>query len=89
MTAYGSTAYTWNAENQLASVTTPNGTDTYTYDPLGRRATIDGYHLGYIGQSNMVSYVTDSSNNLVKRFTYNAAGLPVLMTVSHGGAWYT
>ncbi|MHB1682270.1 MAG: DNRLRE domain-containing protein [Bacilli bacterium] len=89
MTAYGSNTYNWNIENQLASVTTANGTDTYTYDPLGHRATIDGYHIGYIGQSDLVSYVTDSSNNLVKRFTYNAAGLPVLMTVSYGGAWYT
>ena len=25
----------------------------------------------------------------MKRFTYNAAGLPVLMSVSYGGAWYT
>ncbi len=77
------------AENHLASVTTPNGADTYTYDPLDRRATIDGYRLGYIGQSDLVSYVTDSSNLLVKRLTYAAAGLPVLMTVSYGGAWHT
>ena len=87
--SYGSTTYAWNTENQLSSVTTPNGTDIYTYDSLGRRATIDVYHLGYIGQSDLVSYVTDNSNNLVKRFTYNAAGLPALMSVSYGGAWYT
>ncbi|MFI5981245.1 putative T7SS-secreted protein [Streptomyces sp. NPDC051555] len=30
--------YEWNAEDQLAAVTTPDGTRwTYTYDPLGRR----------------------------------------------------
>ncbi|MCY0874814.1 MAG: hypothetical protein OWT28_00805, partial [Firmicutes bacterium] len=89
MTAYGSDTYKWNAENELTSVTNASGTNTYTYDPLGRRATIDGYHLGYIGNSDLVSYMTDSSNNLVKRFTYNSAGLPVLMSVSYDGALYT
>ncbi|MCY0874817.1 MAG: hypothetical protein OWT28_00820, partial [Firmicutes bacterium] len=39
MTAYGSDTYKWNAENELTSVTNASGTNTYTYDPLGRRAT--------------------------------------------------
>ncbi|MHB1682273.1 MAG: RHS repeat-associated core domain-containing protein [Bacilli bacterium] len=45
--------------------------------------------LGTFTYDPLVSYVTDSSNNLVKRLTYNAAGLPVLMSVSYGGAWHT
>ncbi|WP_240467767.1 DUF6531 domain-containing protein [Streptomyces albus] len=35
--------YTWNAEDQLTSVTTPDGgLWTYTYDPLGRRISKEG-----------------------------------------------
>jgi RHS repeat-associated protein len=36
----GTTSYTWDYENRLASVTLPNsgGTVSFTYDPLGRRA---------------------------------------------------
>ncbi|WP_218669692.1 DNRLRE domain-containing protein [Ferroacidibacillus organovorans] len=89
MTAYGTTGYVWNAENQLASVSTPSGTTTFTYDALGRRVTIGSEHLGYNGSSNLVSYVTDANDNVVQRFTYNAAGLPILMSMAQGGSWYT
>ncbi|SER77553.1 DUF6531 domain-containing protein [Streptomyces qinglanensis] len=35
--------YTWNAEDRLSGVTTPDGAEwTYTYDPLGRRVSKHG-----------------------------------------------
>ncbi|RIV26398.1 RHS repeat protein [Alicyclobacillaceae bacterium I2511] len=88
ITGYGSTSYTWNAENELSQVTNGSQSDTYGYDPLGRRDNIDGYRIGYIGQTDLVGYVTDSNNNVVKRFVYNDAGLPILMDINISGTWH-
>ncbi|RIV26394.1 hypothetical protein D2Q93_04280 [Alicyclobacillaceae bacterium I2511] len=84
----GPTSYTWNAENELSQVTNGSQSDTYGYDPLGRRDNIDGYRIGYIGQTDLVGYVTDSNNNVVKRFVYNDAGLPILMDIDISGTWH-
>ncbi|MCL6600748.1 MAG: hypothetical protein K6T81_18740 [Alicyclobacillus macrosporangiidus] len=78
LTNYGSTTYTWNAENRLSKITNGSQVDTYTYDPFGRRITINGNHIAYIGGSNLVAYETNSSNRVISRFVYNSAGLPVL-----------
>ncbi|WAL97205.1 DUF6531 domain-containing protein [Streptomyces sp. Je 1-369] len=50
--------YTWDAEDRLASVTTPDGTRwRYTYDPLGRR--LSKQRLGPEGEPETVVERTD------------------------------
>ncbi|MCL6601187.1 MAG: hypothetical protein K6T81_21005, partial [Alicyclobacillus macrosporangiidus] len=45
---------------------------------MGRRITVNGNHIAYIGGSNLAAYETNASNGVISRFVYNSAGLPVL-----------
>ncbi len=81
----GTNTYTWNAANELASVKIPNGTTyAYTYDGLGRRATAYGNTYHYNGLSTQLTYITNSSNGLVARFSYDGEGRPAYMTLGSG-----
>ena len=64
--ASGATAYAWDYENRLASVTLPStgGTVTFKYDPFGRRI--------YKSSSSGTSVFTYDGDNLVEET--NAAG---------------
>ena len=50
MTSDGVNTYTWNARNQLASISGPGLTATFQYDPSGRRInkTINGTSTSYL-----------------------------------------
>ena len=84
----GTNTYTWNAANELASVTHAATTYNYTYDGLGRRVTANGDTYHYNGLSDQIAYITDANNNLVARFSYGANGLPAYMTMVSGGSTY-
>jgi RHS repeat-associated protein len=66
----GTTNYTWDSENRLASVTLPGtgGTVSFKYDPFGRRV--------YKSSSSGTSVYAYDADNLVKEA--NAAGAAVV-----------
>ncbi|MGW0736274.1 DUF6531 domain-containing protein [Streptomyces sp. NPDC002851] len=66
--------YTWNAENQLTEVTTPDGTRwRYTYDPLGRR--ISKQRLATDGESTAEeTWFTWHGPTLIEQTTTSADG---------------
>ena len=50
LTSNGPSSYTWNVRDQLTGLITGSTTDSFTYDPFGRReqATISGTTTGYL-----------------------------------------
>ena len=70
----GTSVYTWNFENELASATPPstNGTVTYRYDPFGRRIyknSSSGTAV-YIYDSGAVIERTDAIGSITARFSH-------------------
>jgi RHS repeat-associated protein len=74
--------YTWNAEDQLTRVDTPNrGSWTYRYDPLGRRTAKQ--HLrhenGQTVTAEQVVFVWDGTQ-LIEQYTTGADGTRLALT---------
>lgn len=66
------TTYTWNADDQLLSITYPNGTtSSYEYDPLGRRISVDndGQVTRYVYDGYNVAAEYDGQNALTTAYT--------------------
>jgi RHS repeat-associated protein len=69
VTSDGKTTYTWDFENRLTKVTTPDGTVvTFAYDPLGRRIEKQGTGNG---DTTTIHYFYDDENIL---FDYDDTG---------------
>ncbi|MFQ5683982.1 MAG: RHS repeat domain-containing protein [Candidatus Binatia bacterium] len=51
----GTTDYTWNARNQLVSITGPSVNASFEYDPLGRR-------VNKTVNSNVIEFLYDGVN---------------------------
>ncbi|HWZ44714.1 MAG TPA: RHS repeat-associated core domain-containing protein [Candidatus Saccharimonadales bacterium] len=80
----GTTAYAWDFENRLKSVTLPSGTSvTFKYDPLGRRIQKGGSIFVYDG-ANLIQE-SDQAGNLVARYI-QGPGLDQPLAVYRGAA---
>ncbi|MFJ9661486.1 putative T7SS-secreted protein [Streptomyces griseoflavus] len=78
--------YTWDAEDRLASVLTPDGTRwRYTYDPLGRRTA--KLHLAEDGETVLehVSFTWDGTTLCEQTTTSPSLPNPVTLTWDHRG----
>jgi RHS repeat-associated protein len=88
----GTTTLTYNAANQLTSVTYPNGLSlTFTYNAQGQRTkSVDqsGFTVNYSYDSlGRLSKLTDGSGNLIVQYTYNNLGQ--LTRKDNGNGTYT
>jgi RHS repeat-associated protein len=89
--AEGTTVYDYSSRGELQRVDLPDGgIVTYLNDPFGRRiakqingTTVEKYL--WAGQTTLLA-VYDGSDNLLQRYTYADARMPVSMTA--GGATY-
>ena len=80
----GTTSYTWDFENRLASVKLPSGsTTTFKYDPFGRRIQKGSSIYVYDG-SNLIQE-SDSAGNLVARYI-NGPGIDAPLAAYRGAA---
>ena len=89
--ANGTTSYTWDVENRLASVTLPagGGTATYLYDPFGRRiekVSPTGTTIYAYDGDNVVEEL-DGSGTAVARYT-QGLGIDEPLAMYRGGASY-
>jgi RHS repeat-associated protein len=90
-TDVGVTSYDYSSRGELLSVTLPDGrVIEYIHDPLGRRVAkkVDGTIVEkyfWQGLTRLLA-VYDGSNNLLMRFEYADARMPVAMT--KGGSTY-
>ncbi|MBJ7001300.1 RHS domain-containing protein [Streptomyces sp. CRPSP2-6A1] len=78
--------YTWDTEDHLTSVTTPDGTHwRYTYDPLGRRTTKQ--RLADDGETVLerVTFTWDGTTLCEQTTTSTALPNPVILTWDHHG----
>lgn len=81
----GTNTYIWDAAGKLSSVKAANGTTySYQYDGLDRRISAYGNTYHYNGQTSQIAYISDTSNNLVARFMYDAEDRPAYMTLGGG-----
>lgn len=83
----GGTAYTYNADGQLATATTGGDTTSYRYDELGHLTAVtqpDGTHITYVydGLGRRVGKRVDG--DLVQGFLYGSGELPVAETDGAG-----
>jgi RHS repeat-associated protein len=90
-TSEGTTHYQYSTRGELLRVDKPDGTIlNYVHDPFGRRiakqvnGTIIEKYL-WAGQTTLLA-VYDGNNNLLQRYAYADARMPVSMTA--GGATY-
>ena len=75
----GTTTLTYNAANELTSVSYPDGLSlTFTYNAQGQRTqSVDqsGYTINYSYDAlGRLSELTDGSGNLIVQYTYNSLG---------------
>lgn len=82
----GTRTYTWNAADQLSSVTENGTTYNYSYDGLGRRIGANGDAVYYYGTSNQIAYVADANDNVLFRISYDQGGTPQFITVYVNGS---
>ncbi|MGY9070802.1 restriction endonuclease fold toxin [Streptomyces sp. CAS3] len=78
--------YTWDAEDRLTSVTTPDGTHWhYTYDPLGRRTTKQ--RLSDDGKTvlEQVTFTWDGTTLCEQTTTSDQLPNPITLTWDHQG----
>ncbi|MEV7754896.1 putative T7SS-secreted protein [Streptomyces griseofuscus] len=78
--------YTWDTEDHLTSVTTPDGTHwRYSYDPLGRRTA--KHRLADDGETVLerVTFTWDSTTLCEQTTTSTALPNPVILTWDHHG----
>ncbi|MFE9473913.1 RHS repeat-associated core domain-containing protein, partial [Streptomyces griseofuscus] len=78
--------YTWDTEDHLTSVTTPDGTHwRYSYDPLGRRTTKQ--RLADDGETVLerVTFTWDGTTLCEQTTTSTALPNPVILTWDHHG----
>ncbi|KFB69757.1 RHS repeat-associated core domain-containing protein [Candidatus Accumulibacter vicinus] len=91
--------YTWNARNQLvrlerfpdATATVPNKVLSFTYDPLGRRAskTEDGVSERYVYDGSDLIGVLDSLHSVQRRFSFGTGiDEPLRMAGSTGARYF-
>ena len=78
-TLTGTTTLAYNGENELTSITYPNGLSlSYTYNAASQRIqSVDqsGYTINYVYDSlGRLSELTDGANNLIVQYTYNSLG---------------
>jgi RHS repeat-associated protein len=78
-TLSGTTTLTYNAANELTSISYPGGFSlTFSYNAQGQRArSVDqgGYTINYSYEAQgRLSELTDGSGNLIVRYTYNSLG---------------
>ncbi|MFE0758996.1 DUF6531 domain-containing protein [Inquilinus sp. NPDC058860] len=91
LTSDGVWTYGYDSENRLVSAkrTAPSVTATYTYDPLGRRAskTVNGVTTRYLplGDQEIAEY-TGSTPVLDRRYVYGAGLDEPVATVTAAGA---
>jgi len=77
--------YTWDAEDRLASVVTPDGTHwRYTYDPLGRRITKERVDDGKT-VAERVDFTWDGTTLCEQSTTAQELPSPVTLTWDHQG----
>jgi RHS repeat-associated protein len=90
----GTNTYTYNALNQLTSVSTPTSTTVYAYDALGNRISsttngqttqnlVDPTGLGSATATVVGTF--DSSGNLIAQYTY---GLGLVSQTTAGGTYF-
>ena len=77
------TSYTYDNENHLITITTDDGTTSFTYDKAGRvTAVADTETAGYDADDNLTS-VSDKENR-VTTYTYNESGRLAEETAPNG-----
>ncbi|MGA9884872.1 MAG: RHS repeat-associated core domain-containing protein [Candidatus Acidiferrales bacterium] len=95
-TSSGTTNYTWDFDNFLASVTLPGtgGTVTFKYDPFGRRIqkafTQNGTTTttNYVYDGDNMAEMTDQNGNLVAKYVQGLAVDEPLAESTSGGTDY-
>ncbi len=81
----GTTAYVWDFENRLTSVTLPNGSvDRFKYDPFGRRIESDGTGRIFVYDGDNVIEDLDLTGKPVARYT-QGLGIDEPLEVSQSG----
>ncbi|MFE6127835.1 putative T7SS-secreted protein [Streptomyces sp. NPDC056437] len=78
--------YTWDAEDRLTAVTTPDGTRwRYLYDPLGRRTAKQRLARDGVTVVEQVSFTWDGSTLCEQTTTSADLAHPVVLTWDHSG----
>jgi RHS repeat-associated protein len=89
--ASGTTTYTWDAENRLARVETPDGgVVACKYDPFGRRIekNVNGAVTTWLYDGNAIVLEMDSSGRMTARYTHGHAADWPLMLERDGQTWF-
>ncbi|MGC5365353.1 putative T7SS-secreted protein [Streptomyces sp. DT24] len=77
--------YTWDAEDRLTTVVTPDGTRwRYLYDPLGRRTAKQRIAPDGVTVAEQTAFTWDGST-LCEQTTTSTGLLPVVLTWDHSG----
>ncbi|MCM2268200.1 MAG: hypothetical protein NDI60_10560 [Elusimicrobiales bacterium] len=83
--------YTYNLEQQLAEVLTPEHRFQYKYDPLGRRLgkSVDGSPTHYIYDNEDIIAMLDGEGKVLQTFTHGPGiDEPLIMTKADGADYY-
>jgi RHS repeat-associated protein len=72
LTNDGTNSFTYDTENHLLTTTMPGRTASYTYDPLGRRAskTVDGVRTSFLHDGDREIAEFDGAGGLVRRYVF-------------------
>ncbi|MEU3703161.1 putative T7SS-secreted protein [Streptomyces anulatus] len=78
--------YTWDAEDRLTGVVTPDGTRwRYLYDPLGRRTAKQRLAPDGVTVAEQTAFTWDGTNLCEQTTTSNGLPHPVVLTWDHSG----
>ncbi|NOX92711.1 MAG: hypothetical protein GXP18_09770, partial [Gammaproteobacteria bacterium] len=88
-TSTGTTTYSYDFENRLIQVTTPDETVSYTYDPMGRRTskTTTSGTTRFIHDGFQVILEKDETDTVQAAYTYGI-GIDEVLVMEHGGNKY-
>ncbi|MGA1825362.1 MAG: CARDB domain-containing protein [bacterium] len=83
------TTYTYNSENQLIGITTPDYIISYYYDGLGRRICkeINGLETYYVYDDEDILLILDNSCSIVSQYTHGP-GIDEPIKIEQGDASY-
>jgi RHS repeat-associated protein len=91
LTGDGTWSFAYDTQKHLVSASKPGTTVSYTYDPVGRRAskTVNGLTTRYLSVGDQEMAEVDGTNQVTRRYVYGP-GLdePLVMVNGSGGRSY-
>ena len=88
LTADGTWTYTYDTENHLLSVARSGSSNSYVYDPLGRRLakTVNGVTTRYLSLGSQEIAEYDGANTLLRRYVFGPGLDEPLATIDAAGS---